>query len=80
MGPVSPLLPFDQSRFPQTLQVLGNGPFGDFQTMSKGTHAEVMGQEQLDQLEPRLIRKGFHNLDKFRRHDSNIHIQYFLYG
>lgn len=78
MGPISPLLPSDQVRFPQRFQVLGNGCFRYSQMFCQGAHAEVMGQQQLDQLEPRLIRQGFENLYRFHHHSSGICIHYAL--
>jgi hypothetical protein len=41
-------------------------------------HAKVMGQQQPDQLEPRIIRQGFENLYRFHRHSSYFCIQYSL--
>jgi hypothetical protein len=75
MSPVPPFLSSHQAGLPQYLKVLGYGRFGDTQTTGQGAHAEITGQEEIDDPKTCLVCQGLEGLDK----SVQIHIQLGIY-
>lgn len=58
VGPIAPLFTPDQPRLPQDLEMLGYGGLGDPETPGQGLAAQILGQEQAQQPQARLVRDG----------------------